>query len=192
MSSIVPKLETEKNQWYWVVEELLQDRDTRRASLTINQSHHKGQNNADYPCTQYIHFFIRDNRLHLGVHMRSNDAVFGFCNDVFTFCMYQQMMLNELNARIEDGKGKIELGHYFHSAGSFHVYETHFNMMDKILDNYAKPHDEKSSPEFKKYKLRDNITLEYVKKCVGTLPRADMSKEEIELWTNKKMESIYA
>ena len=36
---------TGKNQWDWVVEELLNDRDTRRASITINQSHHKGQNN---------------------------------------------------------------------------------------------------------------------------------------------------
>ena len=185
---------TQKNQWQWVIDELFQDRDTRRASLTINQSHHKGQNNADYPCTQYIPFFIRDNRLHLGVHMRSNDAVFGFCNDVFTFCMYQQMMLNELNALIEEepGKEKIELGHYFHSAGSFHVYETHFSMMDKILDNYAKKYEDKDYPELKKYKLRDNITLEYLRKCVGTLPRTDMSKEEIELWTNKKMEEIYA
>jgi len=187
---------TGQTQWQWVIEELLKDRDSRRASITINHSHHKGQNNADYPCTQYIHFFIRDRRLHLGVHMRSNDAVFGFCNDVFTFCMYQQMMLNELNTFIAANGDieteRIELGHYYHSAGSFHVYETHFSMMDKILGNYAQKHENKTYPNLKKYKLADNITLEYINKCVGTLLRADMTKKEIELFTNNKMESIYA
>ena len=78
------------DQWHWVVSELLNDRDSRRATIVINQPYHKGKNKKDYPCTQYVHFFIRDNKLHLGVNMRSNDAVFGFCNDVFTFCMFQQ------------------------------------------------------------------------------------------------------
>lgn len=186
---------TGKTQWQWVIEELLNDRDSRRASITINQSHHKGQNNADYPCTQYIHFFIRDNKLHLGVHMRSNDAVFGFCNDVFTFCMYQQMMLNELNTFIASNGDieveKIELGHYYHSAGSFHVYKTHFKMMDKILENYAQTHKNKKYPDLKKYKLADNITLDYLNKFIGTLPTGDISKKEIELFTNNKMEEIY-
>ena len=135
---------TNLSQWQWVIEELLKDRDTRRASITINGSDHKGKNNADYPCTQYIQFFIRENRLHLGVHMRSNDAIFGFCNDVFTFCMYQQLMLNELNAFIaahgDIEKERIELGHYYHTADSFHVYEKHFNMMNKIVNNYGSKH----------------------------------------------------
>ena len=182
---------TNKCQWDWVIDELMQDRDTRRASLTINQSHHKGQNNNDYPCTQYIHFFIRDNKLHLGVHMRSNDAVFGFCNDVYTFCMYQQMMLNEINNKIANDNlnyEPVELGSYYHSADSFHVYETHFSMMDKILDNYAKKYENKSYPSLKKYKLRDNIILD---RCFK-LPQKEMTKEEIELWTKSKMELIYA
>lgn len=185
---------TGKNQWDWVVEELLNDRDTRRASITINQSHHKGQNNADYPCTQYIHFFIRDNRLHLGVHMRSNDAVFGFCNDVFTFCMYHQMMLNELNSRLEL-KDQLSLGHYYHSAGSFHVYETHFNMMDKIVQNYGAKHHSNSLknpyPDLKKYKLKDTITLQSVRDLKLSLPNDNLSKEEINDISNKSMGLIY-
>ena len=51
------------NQWSWVIEELLKDRDTRRATISINQSWHKGKNNADYPCTQSLHFFIRDSNI---------------------------------------------------------------------------------------------------------------------------------
>ena len=193
---------TNLNQWQWVVEELLRDKDTRRASITINNSHHKGQNNQDYPCTQYIHFFIRQNRLHLGVHMRSNDAVFGFCNDVFTFCMYQQLMLNELNTYIAENGDieteKIELGHYYHTADSFHVYESHFNMMSKIVSNYGLTHSpageragKKQYPDLKKYKLQDTITLKHLSKYIGTLPRTEMTKEEIKTWTKKIMELVY-
>ncbi len=187
---------THLNQWEWVKEELLRDRDTRRATITINQPHHKGKNNNDYPCTQYVHFFIRDNKLHLGVNMRSNDAVFGFCNDVFTFCMYQQAMLNELNQHIVangDPEELIELGHYYHTAGSFHVYETHFSMMDKILDNYAQKVLETGYPELKKYKLLDNITVEYAKlnPMSFSLPTRDMTKEQIQNFAKSTMEDMY-
>jgi thymidylate synthase len=178
------------NQWEWVRDELIRDRDTRRASITINGYQHKGKNNKDYPCTQYIHFFIRDNKLHLGVHMRSNDAVFGFCNDVFTFCMYQQLMLNELNARVSGDK--IELGHYYHSAGSFHIYESHFAMMDKIVSNYGANHpDSISYPDLGKYTLRDSLTLEGLQRMHVNLPYYKLTKEEINNWTEEKMELIY-
>ena len=49
--------------------------------------------------------------------MRSNDLVFGLCNDVFTFSLFQQLMLNELN---QSGLS-LELGSYHHHAGSLHV-----------------------------------------------------------------------
>tara|TARA_E500000331_G_C17209176_1_gene692828 strand:- start:302 stop:1219 length:918 start_codon:yes stop_codon:yes gene_type:complete len=190
------------NQWDWVVNELVSDKDTRRASITINSPHHKGKNNKDYPCTQYIHFFIRGNKLHMGVNMRSNDAVFGFCNDVFTFCMYQQLMLNELNSKLRSRhlnseSKKIELGQYYHSAGSFHVYETHFKMMNKIVQNYGKKHTPNGSyteipyPDLKKFKLRDTITLKFMKNVLGTLPSKDMSKSEIQIWAKEKMELLY-
>ena len=82
-------------QWNWVVEELLSDRDTRRATITINQPYHKVKNKKDYPCTHYLQFMIRENRLHFSANMRSNDLVFGLCNDIFTFCLFQQLMLWE-------------------------------------------------------------------------------------------------
>jgi len=182
---------TNQNQWQWVIEELLNDKDTRRASLVINSTHHKGKNNKDYPCTQYIHFFIRGNQLHLGVHMRSNDAVFGFCNDVFTFCMYQQLMLNELNARLEN---PLSLGHYYHSADSFHIYESHFSMMDKIVNNYGAKHGtgtENPYPDLKKFKLQDTITLQTIKDNSLQLPSHDMEKEEIQNYTKSQMGVLY-
>ena len=171
-------------QWRWVTQELLRDRDTRRATISINQPYHKNKNPLDYPCTNNIHFFIRDNQLHLGVNMRSNCAIFGFCNDVWTFCMFQQLMLNELN----DCGANLTLGRYYHSAGSFHVYERHWKMQDTILANYRK-NNTGNYPDLKKYELQSTITSE---EMIGyALPTFDMTLESIKQHTKDVMEVIY-
>lgn len=115
--------------WEWCKQELLDDSDSRRATIPINQPIHKVRNALDIPCTQYIQFFIRDNKLHLSVNMRSCDIIFGMCNDVFTFSLMQQLMLNELRIDMPD----LELGYYYHIVGSLHLYERHFKMAKNIL-----------------------------------------------------------
>ena len=153
-------------QWDWVVQELLSDNDSRRATIAINQPYHKAKNPKDYPCTQYIQFLIRDNRLHMSVNMRSNDLVFGLCNDIFTFCLFQQLMLNELKQNGLD----IELGKYFHHAGSLHVYERHYDMVNSICDSmesYSSPSDTLA--------IHDGINFA---NCMR-LPHIDLSKEQM-------------
>jgi thymidylate synthase len=184
-------------QWEWVLQELISDRDTRRATMVINQPYHKGKNPEDYPCTQYVHFFIRNSKLHMGVNMRSNDAVFGFCNDVFTFCMFQQLMLNDLNQAIYDNNvdkwnkviEPISLGEYYHTAGSFHVYETHWKMMNKIVDNYYAKVTVSGWPILNKWKLSDRIISNKIAEIA--LPKREMEKEEIYEHTTKIKETIY-
>ena len=111
-------------------------------------------------------------------------------------------MLNELNSYIAEHGDleteKIELGHYYHSADSFHIYESHFKMMDKIVNNYGAQHSpggtwagKKQYPELKKYVLADTITLQTIKDNVLFLPKEDMEKEEIKDWTKQKMEVLY-
>ena len=178
-------------QWNWCVQEMLNDRDSRRATMVINQPYHKIKNKEDYPCTQYIQFFIRDNKLHMGVHMRSNDAVYGFCNDVFTFCMFQQLMLNDLNYFQSADQQPIELGEYHHTAGSFHIYETHWSMMNKILNNYYLNvvNSNNNWPVLSKFKLNDIITSNTLGKVI--LPHQDLSKEEIKTHTTLSKEFLY-
>ena len=59
-------------------------------------------------------------------------------------------MLNELNTFIAKNgdieKERIELGHYYHSAGSFHVYEKHYTMCEKITNNYWQKCQQNSYP----------------------------------------------
>ena len=158
------------SQWQWIIDTIISDRDTRRATICINNEHHKYGNPRDYPCTHYVHFFVRDDRLHMGVNMRSNDVVYGMCNDIFTFCLFQQLMLNELNAQGMD----LRLGNYFHNAGSMHLYDVHFNMSDKILDkslNYSEaPRD--------KFVLKPGVTWTTVEGEVGFF-LCDTPREEL-------------
>lgn len=175
-----------KPQWEYIVSELLEDKDSRRATIVINQPYHKSKNLKDYPCTQYIHFFIRENKLHLGVYMRSNDAIFGFCNDVFTFCLFQQLMLNELNS-----KGlSLSLGDYHHSAGSLHIYDRHYSMMEKISQNYYKKFQTKEYPILEKTVLKENFRWVDLAEIVSFLSK-DLSKENIEFELEKIKRVIF-
>lgn len=166
-------------QWLWVIEELMADRDTRRATVVINQPHHKGKNKHDYPCTHYLHFFIRDNELHMGVNMRSNDIIFGLCNDVFTFSLFQQLMLNELNSR----GANVKLGTYNHHAGSLHLYERHYSMATKILA-------ESTSKPSRKYVLSEKMNSWKAMRNFA-MPAEDLSKDEIREHTKKVKTEIY-
>lgn len=119
-------------QWEYVKQELLKDSDSRRAVIHIRQPQDSYLAQKDVPCTLSLQFFIRDNKLSLMVNMRSTDLIFGLANDVPAFTFMQEMMANELG---------LELGPYFHTSNSLHIYERHFEMCKQILAgvvNYSK------------------------------------------------------
>lgn len=172
-------------QWDWAINELIADNDSRRATIVIHQPYHKTLNPKDLPCTQYIQFFIRDNKLHMGVNMRSNDIIFGFCNDIYTFSLFQQLMLNDLNEVLSTCGRELELGSYYHHAGSLHLYDTHYGMRDQILKESNHPIDEKVA------KMKAGVTTNYIKTNKLFMPVDDMSKPELIAFTNKKMEKLF-
>jgi thymidylate synthase len=90
----------------------------------------------EVPCTCTLQFLIRDGKLNLVAHMRSNDAYLGLPHDVFCFTMIQ-----ELVAR---GVG-VELGSYFHSVGSLHLYEKDESAARRYLSEGW--HDAAAMPE---------------------------------------------
>lgn len=121
----------EENQFDRVIEILKQDKDSRRASIAILNKDHLLSNTNDVPCTYSINFRIRDNYLNMTVRMRSQDSVFGMGNDVPAFSFIHEMLCNSLKEFYPD----LKYGEYYHSSDSFHIYERHFEMMDKIVDN---------------------------------------------------------
>ena len=61
--------------------------------------------------------------------MRSNDAVFGYPNDR----AWQDYVLDKFVKDIQDkfSPAKIEKGSILWSAASMHVYEHHFDLLEK-------------------------------------------------------------
>ena len=122
------------NQFDQVVQTLKDDIDSRRASMTILDSGHLTTVTKDVPCTYALNFRIRQNRLNMSVHMRSQDAIFGMGNDVPAFSIIHEMLLNALRRYYPT----LEYGTYHHIADSLHVYERHFEMLEKLAakDSY--------------------------------------------------------
>lgn len=117
-----------------VVTELSKDRDSRRASISIlgSEPEHYDPEATDVPCTYSLNFRIRDNKFNMSVHMRSQDAIYGMGNDAPCFSLIHEMAF----VYMKDKYPELEMGNYYHTADSFHVYERHFKMLDKIV--YAK------------------------------------------------------
>jgi len=114
----------------FVVKQLTEDEDSRRASIPILGLQHLRIDVKDLPCTYSLNFRIRDNQLNMSVHMRSQDAVFGMGNDAPTFSFIHEMVWAALLPKYPD----LQLGKYHHIADSFHVYERHFDVMEKIAE----------------------------------------------------------
>lgn len=122
--------EANGNQYHHVLNELKKSPFSRRATMIYNRpSMHVDYNKngmSDFMCTYAVQFFIRDFKLVCHVLMRSNDAIFGYRNDLAWQKHVQQKLLNDLNA----GGNKYELGDVHWTASSFHVYERHFNLIE--------------------------------------------------------------
>jgi thymidylate synthase len=116
----------------WVIQELGKDKDSRRACITIlgSEEGHLRADAKDVPCTSYLNFRIRENRLNMSVHMRSQDAVYGMGNDAPAFSFIHEMVLEMLQFTKYP---ELELGTYHHTADSFHVYERHYAMLEELV-----------------------------------------------------------
>lgn len=100
------------DQWEYVRDMLIRDPLSRQAILHIKTPDNKVTK--DTPCTVYLQFLLRDNKLNMSVHMRSNDIWMGVPYDMFSFCFLQMKMAMELG---------VEIGEYTHYAGSLHMYK---------------------------------------------------------------------
>lgn len=80
----------------------------------------------DFICTNAVHYEIRDNKLHVIVQMRSNDAVFGYKNDYAWQKYIQTLLISDLLPVYP----QLEVGDIIWQAASFHVYSRHFYLLD--------------------------------------------------------------
>lgn len=118
------------NQLEKCIEQLKANKGTRQAWITIYDGKEKDNYAYDTPCTIGVGFSFTPNTdvLNMTVLMRSNDLVYGFCNDQYCFSKLQELVAKELNARI---------GTYTHFAHDMHVYNKHLNLRSQSI-NYKK------------------------------------------------------
>ena len=158
------------NGWDRVVNELLRFPESRRAVIALNQPD-IDYGMKDVPCTMFVQFFIRDDKLHLIWNMRSSDFVFGFCNDVAVGMLFLQMMRNELKRHGECCgmffERDLELGSFTYTAASFHCYEPHWHL---LFDCYA-------NEVYDRYELIEDFTWDYVLEEKLYLPSNDITLE---------------
>ena len=117
--------------WQWnrngqlgyVINELKRDKETRRAVLSIYDGKEHESYKYDTPCTLSIMFNIIDDKLCMTVNMRSNDLIYGFCNDQYCFSKLQEIVAKEVG---------LPIGWYFHFVNDLHIYEKHFKLNERV------------------------------------------------------------
>ena len=116
------------NQYKHVLRELKNNPNSRRAVMLYNRpSMHldysrDGMN--DFICTYSNTFMIRDGCLISHYLMRSNDAVFGYNNDVAWAKFVQGQLAYDLG---------IPCGDLIWTATNLHVYERHFEFIEDLV-----------------------------------------------------------
>lgn len=118
-----------RTPWAWAKQALREDKDTRQAILRFSLPSHQWVGNKDFTCTMHGQFYIREDKLHFSVVMRSNDAVRGLAYDMPWFIHLMDKMIEEL-AEIYP---QLSKGTYTHYAHSMHIYEDDLSIVDKML-----------------------------------------------------------
>lgn len=116
-------------QYQYILDKLCRDPSTRQAIVNIHQMTNK-LIEKDVPCTLTIQYFVRNNKIHSIVNMRSCDLIWGLCNDVPFFSLLMFKLRVDLMAQ-----GKMHgIGSLYINAGSLHVYARHFGIVESLAN----------------------------------------------------------
>lgn len=102
----------------------------------------------EVPCTCSLQFLIRNAKLHLIVHMRSNDAYKGLSHDIFAFTMLQELIARRIGC---------QLGQYRHVVGSLHLYTPDLPRVQQYIDEGLQPTRDVAMPNMPRANLDASI-----------------------------------
>lgn len=100
------------------ISELAENIHTRGATFMINTNQIIFSDDTDKLCTNSVSFRIRDNKLNMTVHMRSNHLLNMMPIDIFTFSIAYSIVFNEL---VLNRYTNLSVGTYTHFADSMHI-----------------------------------------------------------------------
>jgi len=123
------------NQYEQVIGELERNPNSRRAQMIYNrpsvwlEATENGKN--DFICTNAVTYYIRDNKVHCVVQMRSNDVIFGYKNDYAWQLFVLHKLTNKLNYRrsVLNESTHLEVGDIHWQVMNLHVYGRHFHLV---------------------------------------------------------------
>jgi len=118
------------NQYNRVLESLKNDKDSRQAIIRYNDDKHAYKWNKDFVCTINNQFFIRNNKLHIIINMRSNDVFYWLQYDLVRFWLLLQSIRLDLLETYSD----LELWNIYHNVWSIHYYEQMFDTASNIIN----------------------------------------------------------
>jgi thymidylate synthase len=117
-------------QYEEVIRELNENPDSRRANMIYTRpsiwEDYMVDGMSDFICTNNVQYFIRNNTLITSVYMRSNDAVFGYNNDL----AWQTHIRNKIHEALDV---TYNIGPIYWNVGSLHVYERHFKFLNQAI-----------------------------------------------------------
>jgi thymidylate synthase len=113
----------------YVVNKLLEDRDTRQATLTLWRPNPHASK--DIPCTVAVDFKIRRDVLNCHIFMRSSDIYLGLPYDMFSFSMIALDILHRFNAGSPTAPASPGL--LYITAASSHIYERDVEKMNHVI-----------------------------------------------------------
>lgn len=123
------------DQYQFIIDELRRNPSSRRAVMMIWDKT-KDDYSDEPPCFNHAQFFIRDNKLHMKVLFRSNDACKATFMNAFALIMLQKRIANELG---------VKVGTYTHRANSFHCYKKDWDMLAGYVNRIYNADDEEDT-----------------------------------------------
>lgn len=122
------------SQFWYVIDTLIQDPNSRKAVMVIYTPEDAKPSN-DNPCTMFLQFVVRHNRLHCYTTMRSNDVWLGVPYDIAFFTLLQEMVM----LRLRPHYPTLQLGTYNHAVTSMHMYARDYEGVFKVSKEVAPP-----------------------------------------------------
>jgi len=101
-----------RNSWY-----------SRRAVIGLWDSHFDALSEHP-PCTLNLQFLLRENKLHMTTHLRSNDAWLAALPDMICLSRIQKDVSNKLG---------VDPGTFTHFACSYHIYQDSYVIAKEVF-----------------------------------------------------------
>ena len=122
---------TRDNQLSKVINILSEHKNTRRAIITIYDGKECDLYEDDTPCCLNLGFEIIDDMLNMTIHFRSQDLIFGFCNDQYTLFKYHKLVLDMLSYKRYPN---LKLGTSTWMINNLHIYDQHINKKENYFN----------------------------------------------------------